>query len=123
MFSDLTPIDVYTREDAISDGSLVDVTKTAAEAGIVGPVAMTIAAWNAVVKWSRKGAPYVPQDEDGRLWDVVYMARRAMVGAEVVSFGVFCIPNWGGGRKAKYVALKAVWVDDEGWTIMLPHES
>lgn len=120
MFSDLTPIDVYTREDALSDGSLVDVTSTAAEAGIASPVAMTIAAWDAFVKWSRSD---VPQDEDGRLWDVVYMARRAMVGAEVVSFGVYRIPNHGRGRKAKYAALKAVWVDDEGWTIMLPHES
>lgn len=67
---------VYTRANAIEDGYLVDVSETAQEAGFKVPVAITCAVWADCVAWDdetgeRKG---VPQDEAGRLWDVVYMA-------------------------------------------------
>lgn len=59
----------YTRAQAIDDGVLVDVTKTAKEAGIKYPVALTSAVWadiNAIPKTS-------VQDVNGRLWDVLFM--------------------------------------------------
>lgn len=65
----------YTRQDAIEDGVLVDVSKTAAEAGIRFPVAIASSVWFGVIA--------VPddlqgeQDEAGRLWDVLTMFRFA----------------------------------------------
>ena len=68
----------YTREQAIEDGTLVAVDlKTAREAGIKFPVALTAAVWTSCVEWNsaRLGTS---QDESGRLWDVVWMAAHAM---------------------------------------------
>lgn len=85
LFGDV--IHSYTRADALEDGSLVDVTDTAREAGFVWPVAITRAAWVAYVA--------VPvgvraQDETGRLWDVVMMAhfaiKRSRAGGERLPF-------------------------------------
>ena len=39
------PISTYTRAEAIEDGVLVDVSETAAEAGITFPVAITRRLW------------------------------------------------------------------------------
>lgn len=65
----------YTREQAIADGVLVDVTETAKEAGFRIPVALTRAAWAECVEVP-KGV--VGQDIPGRLWDVLWMARNAI---------------------------------------------
>lgn len=73
MFDDSDLIHVYTRAQAIEDGVLVDVTETAKEAGIRYPVAITQAVWAEYVA--------VPdgvegQDENGRLWDILWRAIR-----------------------------------------------
>lgn len=64
----------YTREQAIADGVLVDVSDMAKEAGFKWPVAVTLAVWNEVViptpHDERDG-----QSKEGRLWDVLWMAR------------------------------------------------
>lgn len=65
----------YSRAQAIEDGVLVDVGPIAKEAGITFPVALTRAVWDRCVM--------VPegvrcQDEQGRLWDVVWMLRWAI---------------------------------------------
>lgn len=65
----------YTREQAINDGVLIDVTKMAKEAGFRHPTALTCAVWNEYVQ--------VPdgvtgQDPDGRLWDILWMLRFAI---------------------------------------------
>lgn len=70
----------YTREQAIADGALIDVSKTAEEAGFTVPVALTAALYEDCVAWDeadndRKGTL---QDEAGRLWDVVWMAANAV---------------------------------------------
>lgn len=71
--ADWDVIHVYTRAQAIEDGVLVDVTEQAREAGFVIPVAFTSAAWADLVRWDNPaGTP--PQDEIGRLWDVLTMA-------------------------------------------------
>ena len=70
------PISTYTRAEAIADGVLVDVSETAAEAGITFPVAITRRLWETWIEPSeflqRQG-----QDVAGRLWDTVYMLRLA----------------------------------------------
>ncbi len=74
-------ISSYTRAQAIADGVLVDVTETAKEAGFRCPVALTRAAWADCVAWSEADTRrQVPQDEAGRLWDVLWMARNQIRG-------------------------------------------
>jgi hypothetical protein len=66
----------YTRKQAIADGFQVDVTKTAQEAGIKFPVFLTRAVFDAYVAVP----PDVSgQDEAGRLWDIVWMTRFAIL--------------------------------------------
>lgn len=70
------PIYTYTRAQAIADGFQIEVTKTAAEAGIRFPMFITRAVWDAFVTVP----PGVScQDEAGRLWDVVWMTRFAIM--------------------------------------------
>lgn len=77
------PISVYTRAQAIADGMLVDVSATAHEAGFRCPVAITRAAWIDCVQWTdadRTTERRRCQDEQGRLWDVVWMAKLGLEG-------------------------------------------
>ena len=66
----------YTRAQAVADGVQVEVTTTAQEAGIKFPVFLTRTVFDAYVA--------VPdgvtgQDEAGRLWDVCWMLRFAIL--------------------------------------------
>lgn len=69
-------ISTYTREDAIEDGVLIDVTKKAKEAGFKIPVAITETVQSKCVDVT-ENLKARGQDESGRLWDVLYMAYRA----------------------------------------------
>ena len=66
----------YTRAQAVADGVQVEVTKTANEAGIKFPVFLTRTVFDAYVAIP----PGVTcQDEAGRLWDIVWMLRFAIL--------------------------------------------
>jgi hypothetical protein len=97
MFEDADLIHRYTRADAIADGTLVDVTETAREAGFRVPVALTRTVWGDCVDWApedNEGAVY--QDESGRLWDVLWMAglaAKANKDAERVAFKMLRVPR------------------------------
>ena len=66
----------YTRSQAVADGVQVEVTKTASEAGIKFPVFLTRGVFDAYVAVP----PGVSgQDEAGRLWDIVWMLRFAIL--------------------------------------------
>ena len=67
-------INAYTRAQAIEDGILVDVSETAREAGFTIPVAVTRAVWDRLVALPERYQGF--QDERGRLWDVLWMARH-----------------------------------------------
>jgi hypothetical protein len=72
----------YTRAQALADGIQVDVTTTAREAGITFPVFLTRAVFEQYVT--------VPdgvtaQDEAGRLWDIVWMLRFAILRASTLN--------------------------------------
>ena len=64
----------YSRRQAIEDGVLVDVTQTAREAGFRIPVALSRAVWDRLVALPEGYRGF--QDEAGRLWDVLWMARH-----------------------------------------------
>ena len=66
----------YTRKQALADGVQVDVTTTAQEAGIKFPMFLTRAVWDNCVTVPPDVSA---QDEAGRLWDVVWMTRFAIL--------------------------------------------
>ena len=66
----------YTRKQAIADGFQVDVTTTAQEAGIKFPMFLTRAVFDQFVTVPEG---VTGQDEAGRLWDVVWMLRFAIL--------------------------------------------
>jgi len=125
-------VSVYTRAQAIEDGVLVDVSAKAN--GIWKfPVALTSAAWEDFVAWSDADTlrKTWPQDEDGRLWDVLYMGAMAARKptnnqADRRSFTFTRVPREGASRRPVEVeALIHCGPGDNGEpviTIMLPHE-
>jgi len=68
----------YTRAQAVADGVQVDVTKTAQEAGIKFPVFITRTVFDAYVAVPEG---VTGQDEAGRLWDICWMLRFAILRA------------------------------------------
>jgi hypothetical protein len=117
----------YSRAQAVADGVQVDITKTAEEAGIRFPVFITRNAFEHCVTVP----PHVTgQDESGRLWDVVWMLRFAILRARP---GVDRIPvalyvrnsDHEPARLTKLVAVcSALDIDDPSpaITVMLPEE-
>lgn len=62
----------YSRQQAIEDGVLFDVTETASEAGFVYHTVVTAAVQGAIDE------PHGEGDPKGRLWDVLNLARFAV---------------------------------------------
>lgn len=129
------PISVVTRADLLADGSLVDVSETAREAGFRIPVAVTRAVWADCVEWTDEDTKRQRhQDEDGRLWDLVWMAfltvKRAaarQATPEPLPFQLYRVER--GGRKVlpRLVTLQIVMHGGDAgepvFTVMLPDES
>lgn len=120
----------FSRAQALEDGVLIDVTETAQEAGFKLPVALTSAAWAQTVEWTDADSKrQTPQDESGRLWDVLWMAylaaKRASGGCRV-QFNVLVVPRGGAARRPRLMALvMQIGPGDDGEpviTIMLPNE-
>jgi len=115
----------YTRAQAIADGTLIDVTATAREAGFKVPVALTRAAWDLCVALS-PAAKKACNDEAGRLWDILWMLRTAAARASTseVQFAVLCVTK---RVRPGLVRLRSVIAgDDDGKpaiTVMLSDES
>jgi hypothetical protein len=66
----------YTRSQAVADGFQIEVTKTTQEAGITFPVFITRGVFELCVAIP---PDVTAQDEAGRLWDVVWMLRFAIL--------------------------------------------
>lgn len=94
----------YTAADAVADGnSARPFPELAQEAGYNLPVILTRAAYADVVEWTRTDAP---QDETGRFWDVLTMARRAAQHAAAdpgapFPFQVLRLPNTVNGKHSR----------------------
>jgi hypothetical protein len=125
-------IQSYSRAQAIEDGILVDVTSTANEAGFKVPVALTRAVSEDCVAWEETDTRRhgVPQDESGRLWDVLWLAslatRKARSGDIQALVELLRVPRHGRGRLPSRVTLVAeIGPGDEGEpviTILWPGE-
>ena len=128
-WDDAEIISSYTRAQAIEDGVLVDVSETAKEAGFVYPVAMTAAAWADCVAWADEDTRrQVQQDEFGRLWDVLWMAKMAARsgGGTEILYTLYRVPRGGKGHKPRLTHLKMICGPGDTLepviTIMLPDE-
>lgn len=66
----------YTREQAMTDGELIDVTERAREAGFRYPVAVSRAVFGDIVDPPER-AIAGGESVEGRLWDVLYMCASA----------------------------------------------
>ena len=124
-----SPIHIYTRAEAIEDGSLVDVSLVASEAGFTIPVAVTANVWADCVAWSESDSTrQIYQDESGRLWDVLWMARQAARKGQGprLAFQLYRVPRGGRGKSPRLVTLSMViGPGDDGEpviTIMMPGE-
>jgi len=116
----------YTRAQAVADGFQVEVTKMAAEAGIGFPVFLTRTVFDSYVAVPPGVAG---QDEAGRLWDIVWMLRfailRARAGATRIPVVLYVRND---NRAAKLVKLIATCgpldLDDPqpAITVMMPNE-
>lgn len=98
------PIYTYTRAQAIEDGTLVDVSELAGEAGFRVPVAMTRTVWDDCA-WT--GNQDIHQDVTGRQYDILWMASLAARRGQGrrVTFQVYRVPNDGRSKRAKVVLL------------------
>lgn len=133
-------ISVYTRQQAIDDGVLVDVTTVASEAGFKWAAALTRAVYDRYVEVPEELAGC--QDVQGRLYDIAWMLwvaiRTGEIKGECGEFKLFVrMPESTGwqenesidkeaGEGLRLVTLKAVsGPDDDGKaciTAMLPWE-
>lgn len=117
-------ISAYTRKQALEDGVLVDASELAYEAGLVYSTAVTAAVWERYVRVP-KDVPW--QDEEGRLWDILWMLRMRLRRHDRHDLQVFFrLHVCNAEQKEDLVTLKAVCgPGDEGEpviTIMLPNE-
>ena len=123
MFTAEDVISTYTREQAIEDGVLIDVSPTAKEAGIKFPLAVTSAVWDEVIT-PDKFAIQHGESFSGRLWDVVWMLRIACKThfGSLINYQLLVTR---GGHK-KMITLKAVCGPGDNAeptiTIMFPEE-
>ena len=120
-------IHTYTRAQAVADGFQIEVTKTAEEAGIRFPVFITR---NVFEQCVAVPAGVSCQDEAGRLWDIVWMLRfailRARPGADRIPVALYVRnSDHERPRLTKLVAVcSALDIDDASpaITVMLPEE-
>lgn len=97
------PISVYTRAQALADGTLVELTETGRQFGFKIPMACTSAVWQ-TLEWNdacaqRKGES-TGQSTAGRLNDVLFMAalaarRASSEGVSTVIFPCLVVPSEG----------------------------
>jgi len=117
-------IHAYTREQAIADGILIDVTPTAKECGIRYHTVLTDAVWSRYVDLPDDHESGM--DREGRLWDILFMfsTTARQTSAAVVQFQVFALDS---PREAyRNVTLKGICGPGDDAepvvTIMFPHE-
>lgn len=125
-WNDAEVISRYTRAQAIQDGALIDFGKLAIDAGFKVSAAITSAAHAEAIEWSQDD---MSQDETGRAWDVLTIARAACTRPgedQRRTFTVARVLNQSGAIEAQPVQLAVhIGGGDQGEpviTIMLPHE-
>ena len=128
----VNPVFRYTRRQALEDTLLVDLSVDAAEAGFTIPVAVTKAVFERCIQWTEQDTRKKPrccQDQDGRQWDVLWMASlRCQERPKEFEtlYQLRIVPRPGHGRKRLQTLKLKVTRGDAGEivaTILLPDES
>lgn len=124
--NDMPIIFIYTRREALEDGVLVDVTELAKEASFVIPVAITAEVEAKILSISKEGEKF-GQSRDGRLWDIIWMLRVAIMQDGEKSPGlIFFTVLVQNDNEPEAISLKAICGPrDDGKpvvTIMFPYE-
>ena len=116
----------YTRSQAVADGVQVEVTKTAQEAGIKFPVFLTRTVFDSFVTVPEG---VTGQDEAGRLWDLAWMTRyailRARPDADRIPVALYVRNDQHAARLVKLIATCGpLDIDDPqpAITVMMPDE-
>ena len=121
----------YTREQAIAEGLLVDISEVTVNLGFLAPVAMTKMAWSDAVEWSAVTADQknIKLDEKERLRVVAYsalLAARQSEGMARTLFDLYRIPALGKSlRPRRATMVMQIAAGDHGEptiTISLPGE-
>jgi hypothetical protein len=111
----------YTRQQAIEDGLLVDVSNTpeAKEVGFKAPVCLTRGVY-ALVEVPA-GFERI-QDLKGRLWDTLFVAAMAFRASEDKYFVSFEVSYLVAPERREVKKLRLLFNEAEGFTILLPEE-
>jgi len=114
-------IHTYTREQAIEEGQLIDVSETheAREAGYKVPVCLTVGVHALVLVPASLGGE---QDYSGRLWDTLFLAAAAFKQAEDKTLVPYKVIYKITPRRFSTITLWLCFSEFEGFTIMLPEE-
>lgn len=114
----------YTRQQAIKDGVLVDVSEIAKEMGYKFPVAVTSAVWQGLIVPPPDVEHF--QDVSGRLWDTLWMLRHAIKSGGDGSSVEFSVLYEMGPRDRQRVTLKSICGPGDNAepviTVMFPEE-
>ncbi|MGA2547943.1 MAG: DUF6573 family protein [Rectinemataceae bacterium] len=125
LFGDL--IYSYTRQQALTDGVLVDATDLAREAGFVFPVALTETLYHSYVV-PALDLVAAGQSIQGRLWDLLFILRFAIAKArdtDTILFKVLFLMS-ADSTPIPVELISIAGPGDDGepvLTIMLPDES
>jgi len=118
----------YTRKQALEDGTLIDVTEIAKEAGIKYPVAVTAELYHGYIEPTEKEQEHA-QDCDGRLWDVLtmFIFNAKKTSGPLMHYKVSFVKEQPDGTlKSETQGVKAVIGPgddaDPVITLMMPHE-
>ena len=119
-------IHAYTRQQAIEDGVLVDVSEMAKEAGFLVGVALTSAVWSRCVDVSPAVEGMTDYD---RVFDILWMCRNCVtfdsVGGEPGLFVIAVRVDHAEKEQPLETLKAALSYDDQGSpciTIMMPEE-
>ena len=118
---------LYTKADAVADGSQVllndlpEMAKLVKDAGFRIPVYLTSGVWNyCAVPTGLEGL----QDLAGRVWDVLFLAyieAARMIRADSY-LGDYTVRFQMSPKKSEDVKILIVFNEHEGFTIMLPED-
>ena len=122
-------ISSYSRQQAIEDGELVDVSQLAKECGFTIPVAVTRNLWASHIVPCQKAKGTMGQSETGRLWDVLSVLLWKIRASDSTTHIEFKVLFQNGPRPRADKQEPTLWADcgpgdnaEPVITIMLPED-
>ena len=97
----------YTRKQALEDGVLIDVSKSAKEAGFKVPVAVTNGLYFEYIEPSEE-LKQQGQSAIGRLWDVLFILHLKILNCPKANMIIYSVAFAKENEKTEFVNLKAV---------------